>query len=400
MYFLENAGQSHPRAIPSADGFAVEPSVLAAYEHATPTPLTRMPRIALLVSMSAACALASLPPPEEGPFDRKPEVIRATQEDPVYPYSLGRSGFKGEVEVDFIIDREGNVVHTDVFKSTHPDFEAPAVEAVLKWKFKPGIKNGHPVYVHMRVPIFFTMNPNRQFPDHPNGYDVWARPGKASKNLPPEFQYDEGPKPILTTAPVYPYELLRAKTTGQASVRFTVDPIGRTHVIKIEEASLPEFGEATAAMISSWRFEPATKGGVPCWALIIKKQEFNGSDTDFPVNESEERLLKVLRKTPSTIISNAHELDEELKGRFQPSPIVPDSVMKANVPARAVIEFVVDHAGHAQLPQIVSATDPSFGWAAATAVARWQFTQPMRNGKPADVTVEVPVVYSPPAKQG
>jgi outer membrane biosynthesis protein TonB len=59
------------------------------------------------------------------------------------------------------------------------------------------------------------------------------------------------------------------------------------------------------------------------------------------------------------------------------------------------VEFVVDHAGHAQLPRIVSSTDPDFGWAAATAVGRWQFTIPTKEGKPVDVLVRVPLVYNP-----
>jgi TonB family protein len=155
-------------------------------------------------------------------------------------------------------------------------------------------------------------------------------------------------------------------------------------------------------MIASWRFEPATKDGHPCWAVISTDQEFEKYGHDFPPNDSAVRLLRALKKTPCPILTDAHELDEELKGRFQPSPTVPDSVRRANIQARAVVEFIVDHAGHAQLPRIISATDTDFGWAAATAVGRWQYTQPMKNGKPVDVLVQVPLVFSPqnPAQPG
>jgi hypothetical protein len=33
--------------------------------------------------------------------------------------------------------------------------------------------------------------------------------------------------------------------------------------------------------------------------------------------------------------------------------------------------------------------------AAATAVARWQYTQPLKNGRPVDVMAQVPLVSSP-----
>jgi len=318
-----------------------------------------------------------------------PEVT--SQQRPEYPWSLRLTGNKGEVLLDFIVDKEGNVAKVTVIKSSHPDFEAPAVEALLQWKFKPGIVNGHPVYTHMRVPIFFQLD---RIPGH--GSEVWSVPATPStKKLPVEFQYDSPPKPILTNAPVYPFELLKRKVTGKAEVSFAIDPSGRTHVVKVSGATQPEFAASAEAMIASWRFEPATKAGVPCWALLAKKQEFDRDAADFPLNESADRLLRVLKKNPCPILMDANGLDEKLQGRFQPEPDVPDSIRKANQPCQAIIEFIIDHAGHAQLPRIVSASSPEFGWAAATAVARWQFTQPLKGGKPVDVFARIPVVYKP-----
>jgi hypothetical protein len=71
---------------------------------------------------------------------------------------------------------------------------------------------------------------------------------------------------------------------------------------------------------------------------------------DFPVNESAGWLLKALAKDPCPILKNTHELDEHLKGRFQPSPEVPTEVSQSPEKAEAVVEFIIDHAGHAQLP--------------------------------------------------
>lgn len=42
-------------------------------------------------------------------------------------------------------------------KSTNKEFEANAVDAVAKWKFKAGWKNNHAVFRHMQVPIEFTL---------------------------------------------------------------------------------------------------------------------------------------------------------------------------------------------------------------------------------------------------
>lgn len=317
-----------------------------------------------------------------------PEVI--SQVRPEYPWSLRLQGKRGEVLLDFVVDTQGNVSRVAVLKSSHPDFEAPAVEALLKSKFKPGRRDGRPVYTHMQVPIVFQLEGS---PFH--GAEVWSVPRTAPRTVPAQFQYDSPPKPILTNAPVYPFELLTKRVTGRATVKFAVDPKGRTHVLGVSDASHPQFAAAAAAMVASWRFEPASRAGVPCWALLSKEQKFSRDAPDFPPNESAERLVRALNKHPCPILVDAKALDELPVGRFQPGPDVPDSIRKAGVPCTAVIEFIIDHAGHAQLPRILSATDPEFGWAAATAVARWQFTQPLKGGKPADVLVRVPLVYRP-----
>jgi TonB family protein len=355
----------------------------------------RTTRIVSTLILSVACLLAKGAGADG--LDRTPEVI--DQAAPDYPFSLRLEGKRGEVTVQFWVETNGSVTHPEVVKSTHPDFEAPAVEAVLKWRFKPGVKDGLPVAVHMQVPIIFEIH---YLPDGSSGVPVWRIPTSAPKSLPAQFQYDDPPKPLVINAPVYPFELLEKKVRGSASVTFAVDETGHTHVLKVVSASLPEFGSATAAMVAAWTFEPAQKGGKPSWALLRKDQVFSTYGDEFPMNESAERLLKALRKSPDSIARDGSGLDGPIKARFQPGPIVPAGLEASQTRAEAVIEFIVDHAGHAQLPRVVSTTDPDFGWAAATAVGRWQFTVPTRKGRPIDVFVRVPLVFRPanPPSQG
>jgi TonB family protein len=314
------------------------------------------------------------------------------QERPVYPFSLRLSQVQGQVVIGFVVDPQGNVIQPTVIQSTHPDFEAPTIEAILNSKFKPGIHNGHPVFTHMEVPVIFQLN----YSDgRHGGADAWSVPDKASSKLPEMYRYDEPPKAILIGAPVYPYELLVGNVKGKATVAFAVDPTGRTRSIMVSNASRPEFGAAAAAMVAAWRFDPAMMGGKPSWSLLKKDQNFSRDDDDFPLNDSALRLLKALKKSPCPILTGTTTLDIPLKGRFQPGPIIPPSVSKANVPATASIIFIVDHAGHAQLPRIASSTNEEFGWAAATAISRWQFNAPTSKGKPVDVFVEIPVAFQP-----
>jgi protein TonB len=80
------------------------------------------------------------------------------QARPQYPFEMRRSGVAGEVVVDFIVDTNGDVRNAYAARSSQREFEAAAVQAVSKWKFRPGKKGGRAVNTHMQVPIVFTLN--------------------------------------------------------------------------------------------------------------------------------------------------------------------------------------------------------------------------------------------------
>jgi protein TonB len=80
------------------------------------------------------------------------------QAKPDYPYELRRDGITGEVVVDFIVDSRGAVRNAVAARSTNHGFDEAACKAVGRWKFRPGRKDGHAVYVHMQVPIVFSLS--------------------------------------------------------------------------------------------------------------------------------------------------------------------------------------------------------------------------------------------------
>lgn len=332
----------------------------------------------------------------EKPEGTPPKVI--SRVEPEYPFSLRLSGNKGDVVLEFVVDKDGEVRNPVIVKSSHPEFEAPAVEALLKWKFKPAVVKGRTVNTRMRLPIHFELRGGRRAGPDGTGVEPFSIPPKPPKNIPEPLRYDQPPRPLVIGAPVYPFELLEQKLKGSATVNFLVDPSGHTREVTVHEATQPEFGAAAAAMISAWEFEPARKDGKPSWALLSRKQVFDRTGRDSPVNASAERLLKALKQNPSPVLETMRELDAVPKARYQPRPALPEAMIKNPEAAEASIEFIIDRTGRAQLPRVVSATREDFGWAAATAVARWQFVPPTKDGKPVDVKARVPVTYTPHAK--
>ncbi len=80
------------------------------------------------------------------------------QGKPQYPFEMRRAGIAGEVVVDFIVTPDGSVANAFSLRSSQREFEAEAIKAVSKWRFKPGRKGGRAVPTHMQVPIVFTLN--------------------------------------------------------------------------------------------------------------------------------------------------------------------------------------------------------------------------------------------------
>jgi|CXWL01.1.fsa_nt_gi protein TonB len=88
-------------------------------------------------------------------LDQKP--VARVQNPPQYPYEMSRAGISGEVVVEFIISSAGDVVDTRVVRSSHREFEVPALQAVAKWKFKAGRKGGKNVNTRASQLIEFNL---------------------------------------------------------------------------------------------------------------------------------------------------------------------------------------------------------------------------------------------------
>jgi len=88
-------------------------------------------------------------------LDQAPRVV--FQPTPQYPPELKKRKLQGTVYIVFIVDKEGRVREPRVQKTDHPGFDAPAMNAVKKWRFNPGKVGGQPVQFRMRVPMTFAL---------------------------------------------------------------------------------------------------------------------------------------------------------------------------------------------------------------------------------------------------
>lgn len=125
----------------------------------------------LLLALGAGCATPEKVPshavgdpiPSEQPFVydiSQVDVIPIStyQARPRYPTELRRRRIGGESTIIFTIRADGIVTDASVVKATDAGFGEAALEAVLKWRFRPARVRNVPVDCRMMVPIVFSLN--------------------------------------------------------------------------------------------------------------------------------------------------------------------------------------------------------------------------------------------------
>ncbi len=92
-------------------------------------------------------------------WDVQPAIKSSSM--PSLPKQFKDPNFKGMVSVDLVLSKAGRVIFAKVKKSTHPELEAPSVEAAKTWVFAPARVGGKAVKSKLRVPFRFKFDAKR-----------------------------------------------------------------------------------------------------------------------------------------------------------------------------------------------------------------------------------------------
>jgi protein TonB len=77
--------------------------------------------------------------------------------DPEYSEEARRAKYSGSVLLSVIVDSEGMARDIHIVKSLGMGLDQKAMEAVQKWRFKPGKKDGRPVNVRVQIEVNFRL---------------------------------------------------------------------------------------------------------------------------------------------------------------------------------------------------------------------------------------------------
>jgi TonB family protein len=84
-----------------------------------------------------------------------PSVL--TKIEPEYSEEARRAGWQGTVVLSLVVDDQGRPQNLKIVRALGFDLDQKAIEAVEKWKFKPGMKDGKPVSVMATIEVSFRL---------------------------------------------------------------------------------------------------------------------------------------------------------------------------------------------------------------------------------------------------
>ncbi|XPV74713.1 MAG: TonB family protein [Desulfovibrio sp.] len=114
-----------------------------------------LPSLSSIPSLSAPAALAGGGSLSIGELDNVPAQLFAP--DPRHPQEAKRRGIKSTITAELYVNAQGHVTAVKIINGKHKEvFENSIRKALLRWRFKPGTKDGKPVAWRAIVPFKFT----------------------------------------------------------------------------------------------------------------------------------------------------------------------------------------------------------------------------------------------------
>jgi TonB family protein len=176
-----------------------------------------------------------------GPGITNPEVLKETK--PSYTAAAMRAKIQGAVELEATVGVDGKPADIRVIRSLDKvhGLDDKAVEALSKWVFKPGLREGKPVPVRVTIQMTFTLR------DGPPVFDKTHPQVKA-------------PVLVVERKPSYTPEAMRSRIEGSVELEGTVQTDGTLTDIRVVKGLDPGLDANAIAAFKQYTFKPATLG--------------------------------------------------------------------------------------------------------------------------------------------
>ena len=294
-----------------------------------------------------------------------------------FPKKMRQWGLDGNVLIKALVTTDGVFEELCADKSIHPAFEMAAIKGMMSMRTTPATVEGNPIPVSTGIPFNFMLTSSKR--STISEHAAFTFP-KLNSSKSAASRYDVAPEIMVVSLPAYPRALMQERVTGSAKVSVVLDSLGTVQDVSVVEATHPDFGAATKAMLQNWQFAPALKAGKPISVQFNFEHQFQFNQRDNGISDETLQVLRYLKSYPAEVFELS-ALDASPKMLYRPEAADPRKTLpKDNGVDTVQIEFIIDREGGVQLPRIVSATNMDLAWSVATVLQRWLFEVPKLKG--------------------
>lgn len=186
-------------------------------------------------------------------------------------------------------------------------------------------------------------------------------------------------------------------TTGEAWIVLSVDAEGRLTDALVSRYTHRALADEAMRLLRAWEFQPVIINGQPAGVTTELRFRFEATGTLVSldaIRTVEHLALKLSGPSYHKIIYSAGELDAPPAPTRRVSPEHPGRLPdRPTGDYKTILEFVIDETGRPRLPALVHAPHPEFANRAVEALMQWEFTPPMRDGKPVSARVRQEFIF-------
>lgn len=200
----------------------------------------------------------------------------------------------------------------------------------------------------------------------------------------------------------YPVAAIAAKSEAVVYVRLHVGTDGvpvKVSAGRVEPHAAPELAAAAVEGVKQWRFNPAQVAGKPAASDEIVPIVFSlRPDAIMTVNGGTLDTIRVAPPEEPAAASADHPPTEDVSYRQMHPPVYPPDAVRRHVTGKLTFKVHVDEHGMPQSAE-VEASDPpeaeqALAQASVEAIMQWRFNPGIKDGKPQDGYMLVPITFA------
>ena len=215
--------------------------------------------------------------------------------------------------------------------------------------------------------------------------DSVAQDQNKTKTPPPDYvKYDIAPEVVKQVQPDYPDEAMKKRLEGTVWLQLLVGEEGKVTEVKVQKSDAEVFNKAAIDAGMQWLFKPASVNGKPIqvWVSVPFKFKLMTGKKDGASTETQKKP-----PPPDTPYDKAPEAIKQVP------PSYPADAKKKGLEGMVWLKVWIDESGRVGKVAIQKSDSKVFESAAIAAAEQWAFRPAMRDGKPVDVWVTIPIRF-------